>query len=229
MWLNLGLRSRRAPCRSVAEEGSAQFFVAVPARRQPTDDGGKAKFMSRVFIGVDPHKPSATIEVVDEAETVLATGRFGTDNAPSLGPPGSVIVVLVCGAVRGRPSAGPRSPCHDTCAGPRPRHNSQPVDGPSEPKFRWGVRCFGSDRDASNSGGTAHARRRSRYDAEGDAGLRDRSSRPRSSPNATPAALAAQVLTRRDTERVGRDEVARRTGVPFRTVSRSWPATTARR
>jgi transposase len=35
----------------------------------------------RVFIGVDPHKLSATIEVVDERERVLATGRFGTDRA----------------------------------------------------------------------------------------------------------------------------------------------------
>src|SRR5688572_29132450 len=35
----------------------------------------------RVFIGVDPHKLSATIEVVDDHETVLATGRFGTDKA----------------------------------------------------------------------------------------------------------------------------------------------------
>ena len=35
--------------------------------------------MAKVFIGVDPHKLSATIEVVDERETVLATGRFGTD------------------------------------------------------------------------------------------------------------------------------------------------------
>ena len=35
--------------------------------------------MASVFIGVDPHKLSATIEVVDERETVLATGRFGTD------------------------------------------------------------------------------------------------------------------------------------------------------
>jgi transposase len=34
-----------------------------------------------VFIGVDPHKLSATIEVVDDRETVLATGRFGTDKA----------------------------------------------------------------------------------------------------------------------------------------------------
>jgi transposase len=37
--------------------------------------------MARVFIGVDPHKLSATIEVVDGRETVLATGRFATDKA----------------------------------------------------------------------------------------------------------------------------------------------------
>ncbi len=37
--------------------------------------------MSRVFIGVDPHKLSATIEIVDDRETVLATGRFATDKA----------------------------------------------------------------------------------------------------------------------------------------------------
>ncbi len=37
--------------------------------------------MAKVFIGVDPHKLSATIEVVDEHETVLATGRFSTDKA----------------------------------------------------------------------------------------------------------------------------------------------------
>ncbi|MCB0906156.1 MAG: IS110 family transposase [Nocardioidaceae bacterium] len=35
--------------------------------------------MAKVFIGVDPHKLSATIEVMDRHETVLATGRFGTD------------------------------------------------------------------------------------------------------------------------------------------------------
>ena len=37
--------------------------------------------MAKVFIGVDPHKLSATIEVVDERESVLATGRFDTDKA----------------------------------------------------------------------------------------------------------------------------------------------------
>ncbi len=35
--------------------------------------------MGGVVIGVDPHKRSATIEVLDEREKVLATGRFGTD------------------------------------------------------------------------------------------------------------------------------------------------------
>ena len=37
--------------------------------------------MTNVFIGVDPHKLSATIEVVDDHEIVLATGRFSTDKA----------------------------------------------------------------------------------------------------------------------------------------------------
>ena len=37
--------------------------------------------MAKVFIGVDPHKLSATIEVVDRRERVLATGRFGADKA----------------------------------------------------------------------------------------------------------------------------------------------------
>ena len=37
--------------------------------------------MAKVFIGVDPHKLSATIEVVDEREVLLGTGRFGTDKS----------------------------------------------------------------------------------------------------------------------------------------------------
>ena len=37
--------------------------------------------MAKVFIGVDPHRLSATIEVVDRHERVLATGRFATDKA----------------------------------------------------------------------------------------------------------------------------------------------------
>jgi transposase len=35
--------------------------------------------MGRVVIGMDPHKRSATIEVIDARERVLAQGRYGTD------------------------------------------------------------------------------------------------------------------------------------------------------
>jgi transposase len=35
--------------------------------------------MGRVVIGMDPHKRSATIEVIDKREQVLAQGRYGTD------------------------------------------------------------------------------------------------------------------------------------------------------
>ena len=37
--------------------------------------------VGRVVIGVDPHKLSATIEVLDQHETKLGTGRFTTDHA----------------------------------------------------------------------------------------------------------------------------------------------------
>jgi transposase len=32
-----------------------------------------------VIIGMDPHKRSATIEVIDELGEILTTGKFGTD------------------------------------------------------------------------------------------------------------------------------------------------------
>ena len=37
--------------------------------------------MQQVIIGVDPHKLSATIEVVDAHERMLGSGRFSTDQA----------------------------------------------------------------------------------------------------------------------------------------------------
>jgi transposase len=40
-----------------------------------------SKAIGRVVIGVDPHKLSATIEVVDQQEKKLGTGRFTTDQA----------------------------------------------------------------------------------------------------------------------------------------------------
>lgn len=59
-----------------------------------------------------------------------------------------------------------------------------------------------------------------RYHEEGQAGLLDRSSRPHRVANRTPDARAAEVVVLRTTERLGRDELAVRTGVPARTVSR---------
>ena len=35
--------------------------------------------MGYVVIGMDPHKRSATIEIIDERQQVLSAGRFGTD------------------------------------------------------------------------------------------------------------------------------------------------------
>lgn len=37
--------------------------------------------MSRVIVGVDPHKRSVTIEAIDEQGLVLGRGRYGTDSA----------------------------------------------------------------------------------------------------------------------------------------------------
>ena len=37
--------------------------------------------MEQVVIGVDPHKLSATIEVVDQQEGLLGSGRFTTDRS----------------------------------------------------------------------------------------------------------------------------------------------------
>lgn len=59
-----------------------------------------------------------------------------------------------------------------------------------------------------------------RFDAEGPAGLVDRSSRPRRPARATSPDRVVAVLTARAKERCGPDELARLTGVPARTVSR---------
>lgn len=59
-----------------------------------------------------------------------------------------------------------------------------------------------------------------RYRAHGEAGLSDRSSRPVSSPSATPAQTAAAAVELRSRERLGRDDIARACGVSPRTASR---------
>jgi len=48
-------------------------FLVVSGRRDEA--------LEKVIIGVDPHKLSATIEVVDRHERLLGWGRFSTDQA----------------------------------------------------------------------------------------------------------------------------------------------------
>jgi transposase InsO family protein len=60
----------------------------------------------------------------------------------------------------------------------------------------------------------------SRYEAEGEAGLDDRSSRPHTSPKRTPAAVEDRIVELRDRERRGPDWLGAELGVPARTVSR---------
>lgn len=59
-----------------------------------------------------------------------------------------------------------------------------------------------------------------RFAAEGRSGLHDRSTRPRSSPTRLPVAAETIIIQLRTTERLGRDEIAARTGIAPRTVSR---------
>ena len=59
-----------------------------------------------------------------------------------------------------------------------------------------------------------------RFAGEGEAGLRDRSSRPRSMPTRTAPAIETAIVELRCAERIGPDEIGHRLGVPARTVSR---------
>lgn len=59
-----------------------------------------------------------------------------------------------------------------------------------------------------------------RFDTEGEAGLADRSTRPLTSPTRTPAVVEVEAVRLRSTERLSRDELARRVGVSPRTASR---------
>jgi transposase len=81
VWLYFGLRSRRTSCRSVAPEATALLVTALPPGDPQPRRREDEPVMASVVIGVDPHKLSATIGVVDEKEAVLVKGRFDTDKA----------------------------------------------------------------------------------------------------------------------------------------------------
>jgi hypothetical protein len=70
---------RRSPWRGEAPEGFAQLKVALPSSPISAPAAIEEDSMARVIIGMDPHKRSATIEIINDREKVLAQGRFGTD------------------------------------------------------------------------------------------------------------------------------------------------------
>jgi transposase InsO family protein len=59
-----------------------------------------------------------------------------------------------------------------------------------------------------------------RFDAEGDPGLNDRSSRPHTMPTRTPTHVEARIVAARLEHRRGQDWLAGELGVPARTISR---------
>src|SRR5579859_3524523 len=73
------MRPGRVSWRGVAQEGSAQLEVAVPALAVSWLVTEEVARVDQVIIGVDPHKLSVTIEARDSREILRAKGRFGTD------------------------------------------------------------------------------------------------------------------------------------------------------
>ena len=68
--------------RGEAQEGFVLLEVAVPFLLEyPLSDRVREVEMVAVIIGMDPHKRSATIEVMAGDETVLGGGRYATDAA----------------------------------------------------------------------------------------------------------------------------------------------------
>ena len=59
--------------------GDCPLDVALPTSPSHRFEAEQEKRMEQVIIGVDPHKLSATIEVVDRHENLLGSGRFTTD------------------------------------------------------------------------------------------------------------------------------------------------------
>src|ERR671911_2019481 len=74
IWLAVSLGTARGE----AGKGFVLLEVAVPSLLT-THRFSKRRRRMGVIIGMDPHKRSATIEVLDDRARVLAVGRYGTD------------------------------------------------------------------------------------------------------------------------------------------------------
>jgi hypothetical protein len=95
----------------------------MPAPQSPIGTA-EGEGMARVFIGVDPHKQSATIEVIDHHETVLGTDRFGTDRAGYA----AMVRHVAAWPDRGWAVEGSNGAGQAVCPGPVVRHRPQPQD-----------------------------------------------------------------------------------------------------
>ena len=119
--------------------------------------------MKGVIIGVDPHKLSATIEVVDQTGSLLGSGRFTTDKAGYTAMRSYVKTVAGPGVggrgrQRRRPSAGP--------AAGRGRRTRASTCRPSSPPGH------GSSTPATTARPTPWTRTRSRWSRSRTPGLR---------------------------------------------------------
>jgi transposase len=80
VWLSFGLRGPGTVGKERLKRGLPALEVAVPSS-PVRHSKGQEEQMGTVIIGMDPHKRSATIEVMAADETVLGGGRYGTDAA----------------------------------------------------------------------------------------------------------------------------------------------------
>ncbi len=81
VWLSSGLRAAGRRGAVWLTRGVARLAVAVPASPSLSFREMCEECIAKIAIGVDPHKLSATIEIIDHRETVLGSGRFSTDQA----------------------------------------------------------------------------------------------------------------------------------------------------
>jgi hypothetical protein len=81
VWLSSGLRGSVTAEQGEAQEGSAQLEVALPFLLDIYRARAGRHEVTRVVIGMDPHKRSVTIEVMAPDESVLDGGRYATDES----------------------------------------------------------------------------------------------------------------------------------------------------
>jgi ribulose bisphosphate carboxylase small subunit len=75
--------AHRLPPGEWLKRGLFQLKVALPSLIgiNQVAATGRSQRMSRVVIGMDPHKRSATIEAIDQRENILTQGRAGSSSS----------------------------------------------------------------------------------------------------------------------------------------------------